>query len=489
MQSTPDKLRRSCDRYRPRFNFSAASGWMNDPNGTVFWRGRWHMFYQWSPGLLVGGDSRARWGHAVSSDLVHWEDLPVAIAPEDGTYDEKGCWSGTAMVEEDRVVAVYHAHQGGNAIAVADDDLLTNWRKLPSNPMMPFDAEKTYDPCIWKDGGKYLSISGRITGATVGDGRDEGGGGRDIAYLYSSPDLETWTYEGPFYDGGAFTNPGEDCACPDFFGIGERYMLLFLSHNQGAQYYLGRCENERFYPEQHGRMNFTIPTIARLGSCGDLAAPIAWKGPGGRRVMIGWVTEGREWESLKHAGWAGVMCLPRDLSLDDRGDLLIRPVPELQGLRGQSACFESIRLRPGECVDLPGVKGDSVEIRLQLTLDGPGKAGLSVLRSPAGEEETLITIDAAAGAISIDPSRSSLSADVCGLDVQTAPLDVQQGAPVDLDIFIDRSIVEVFADGRQCVTKRVYPSRDDSLGIRLFADGAVASAPVVQVWEMGSIWD
>ncbi len=476
------------DPYRPAYHFIAPYGWMNDPNGTVYWRGRWHLFYQYAPDLLRTGVGLAHWAHAVSDDLVHWRDLPIALTPTPGTYDEKGCWSGTALVEEDRVVACYHAHQGGNAIATACDELLTDWVKLPSNPIVPFDPVMTYDPCIWKEGETYYSASGRITGAQYGDGRDQEFGGKDIAYLYRSSDLDHWGYAGALYEGGVFTDPGEDCACPDFFPIGDRHMLLFLSHNQGAQYYLGSYSEGRFTPEFHGRMNFTKPGLARLGICGDLSAPIAWKLAGGRRVAIAWVTEGRNFDAMKEAGWSGILSLPRDISLDSDGMLTIEPVPELQALRGSHQSVSDVVVGSGQAVTLDRIGGNVLEVRARIGVGTAERIGLKVLRSTGGEEETVITVDLRAGTLALDPSRASLSPQVTATDPQVAPLVIRPGEEIDLRIFIDRSVVEVFANGRQCVTKRVYPTRPDSRGIQVFSEGGESVLLSLDAWEMDAIW-
>lgn len=476
------------DPHRPSFHFIAPYGWMNDPNGTVFWNGRWHLFYQFAPGLLLDKAPLAHWAHAVSDDFVHWRDLPIALAPEPGTYDEKGCWSGTSIVDDDRVIANYHAHQGGNCIAISSDEMLVNWEKLPSNPVILFDPVMTYDPCIWKEEDTYYSISGRITGAQYGDGRDQEFGGKDIAYLYKSADLDHWEYVGPLYEGGVFTDPGEDCACPDFFPIGDKYMLLFLSHNQGAQYYLGSYSNERFTPETHGRMNFTKPTLYNLGTSGDFSAPIAWKGPNGRRTMIAWVTEGRNMEAIKAAKWGGILSLPRDLSLAEDGTLEIQPIPELQMLRRNHRSLADIRLKDGQPVDLDGISGDTLEFCAKIDPLTAQKCGFTVRRSPDGAEETLITIDIEAGTLTVDPSKASLSPDVTGIVPQVAPFVLQPGEELDLRIFIDRSIAEVFANGRQCVTKRIYPTRTDSLGIQAFASGGESRITCIDAWDMESIW-
>ena len=478
------------DPYRPAYHFIAPYGWMNDPNGAVFWKGRWHLFYQYSPGTFTTGYAMAHWAHAVSDDLVHWSDLPIALAPTPGTCDEKGCWSGTSLVEEDRVIANYHAHQGGNCIATCSDEMLVSWEKSPTNPVIPFDPAMTYDPCIFKDNGAYYSVSGRITGAQYGDGRDQEFNGKDIAYLYKSFDLDHWEYIGPLYEGGVFTEPGEDCACPDFFPIGGKHMLLFLSHNTGTQYYIGTFENERFTPEIHRRMNFTkpLPLLWGMGTAGDFSAPISWAGPNGRRVMIAWITEGRTIEAMKEAKWSGILSIPRDLSLGDDGLLKIKPSPELEILRKDHKSLTDISLKADESITLEGISGNMIELMAKITPPANGKVGFKVCQSPDGSEETVITVDIDAGTLTIDPSHSSLRSDVTGKGAQVAPFVLTPGEELELRIFIDRSIVEVFANGRQSVTKRIYPSKPDSLGIQAFSIGADSTIRSIDSWQMEAIW-
>ena len=425
----PDPLQRrqklKGDPYRPLYHYLAPDDWLNDPNGTVFWKGRYHLFYQSAARFPLREPVLANWSHAVSDDLVHWRDLPIALAPEPGTYDALGCWSGTSLVEGDRVIASYHANRGGACLAFSSEDELIHWQKHPGNPLVPFDPAKTYDPCLFKQGDYYYLISGRITGARDGDGRDQQYGGKDVAYLYRSRDMDHWEDRGTFYEGGVFTNPGEDCACPAFFPIGDRFMLAFLSHNQGAQYYLGRFENERFIPETHGRMNFTGPGLYNLGNSGDVTAPIAWVG----------------------------------LTLTGAGD-----------------------------TPLEGATGDCLEIEAVIEPGDAPAVGLKVRCSPDGQEQTVITYDPMAGTLVLDPVQASLNpATSTGQEAQRAPFRLKPGEPLRLRVFVDRSVVEVFANGRQCVAKRIYPTRKDSLGVSLFAQGQ-AMARSVRGWKMNPVW-
>lgn len=149
------------DPHRPYYHYVNPENTLNDPNGLCFWEGRWHVFYQACP----PDDVRQHWGHAVSDDLIHWRDLPYALHP--GPEDR--CYSGTALVEGDRVIAMYHGVGVGNMVAVSRDPLLLNWEKLASNPVIPFGTEGeaplphgVFDPCIWTKDGAYYALSAGI---------------------------------------------------------------------------------------------------------------------------------------------------------------------------------------------------------------------------------------------------------------------------------------------------------------------------------------
>ena len=150
------RLDMSTDPYRPIFHYVNPENTLNDPNGLCYWQGRWHLFYQAYP----PEDPRQHWGHAVSEDLIHWKDLPYAIYPN----PEGRCFSGSTLVEEDRVIAMYHGTEVGNIVAVSTDPLLLNWEKLTGKAVIPVLEQDespqeytVFDPCIWSKGGKYYS--------------------------------------------------------------------------------------------------------------------------------------------------------------------------------------------------------------------------------------------------------------------------------------------------------------------------------------------
>ena len=206
------------DPYRPFYHYVNPEGNLNDPNGLCFWKDQWHLFYQAYP----PEDPRQHWGHAISNDLIHWEDLPYAIYPD----PEECCFSGTTLVEKNRVIAMYHGTKVGNMIAVSSDHLLLNWKKIGDGAVIPFPDQienvkySVFDPCIWKKGNKYYSLSG----GTLPNGPNN----KQIRanFLFSSDNLVQWNYLHEFIENDFYSLVGDDGACPYFWPIGDKYILF-----------------------------------------------------------------------------------------------------------------------------------------------------------------------------------------------------------------------------------------------------------------------
>ncbi|MHC4504310.1 MAG: glycoside hydrolase family 32 protein, partial [Planctomycetota bacterium] len=186
------------DPHRPVYHYVNPEGTLNDPNGLCFWKGRWHLFYQAYP----PEDTRQHWGHAVSDDLVRWRDLPYAIYPD----PERACFSGATLVEEDRVIAMYHGTKVGNMVAVSSDPLLLNWEKVTGKAVIPSTGPggeklpyRVFDPCIWRKGDAYYSLSaGTVPTAPAGKPLR-------ADFLLRSEDLAKWEYLHPFVEDDRFT--------------------------------------------------------------------------------------------------------------------------------------------------------------------------------------------------------------------------------------------------------------------------------------------
>ena len=201
-QAENDREVQKMERLRPSYHFSAPSGGLNDPNGLCYWHGNWHMFYQNIRNKVL------YWGHAVSSDLLHWRDLPIAFFPE----KEKDCFSGMVLIEEDRAIAVYFGVGQGIMIGISTDPLLLHWKKLndgfPAIPIeKPGDGYAVFDPCIWKNGDHYTLLSGRFVINPYSEKRER------TEFCFTSEDLIHWKFQGSFLENDLFAIQGDDGAC------------------------------------------------------------------------------------------------------------------------------------------------------------------------------------------------------------------------------------------------------------------------------------
>ena len=460
--------------YRPLYHMSAPDKLIHDPNGLCQWKGRYHLFYQYK---MPGGGWLIHWGHAYSDDLLHWKDLPVAIKPT----IEGSCFSGTTLVEEERVIAMYHGTGKGNMIATASDPLLLDWEKHPDNPVIPMGNTQgpyaVYDPCIWKEkNGYYYTLT-------------RGRKAREI-HILRSKDLTDWKWLGPMFTDEKFANPNEDISCPYFWPIGNgKHLLLCFSHGLAGQGYLGTfdLEKARFTADYHFRANYG-PWMH-----GSIHAPSATIDDKGRYVAIYNMKEKR---GVQHKGWDGVMSLPQVYSLAKDDSLRMQPVEEIEKLRFDHKQLEARPVPAGKEMPLQGIAGKAMEIQAVLKPGTAKEVGLKVLQSP-GEREylespdqneyTVIRFNRENNKISIDTVRSSLLKIIHKLP-ETGPLELEEGEPLQLRIFIDRSIVEVFANGRLFLGVRVYPTNEDARGVSLFSTGGDAELVSLQAWQMHSVW-
>lgn len=467
------------DKHRPRYHFLPPAGWLNDPIGLIQWQGIYHLFYQHNPSGAWHG--AIHWGHSASQDLVHWTHLPIALAPTPGSPDEDGCFSGCAVGDHGVPTIIYTGVQGEKqlpCLATSDDELIT-WHKSPLNPIIaapPSGVDPTMfrDHSVWNEGGVwYQGIGSGIKGL----------GGN--ALLYRSDDLRHWQYLHPLYaegrDPNALTATGPMWECPDFFALGDHHVLVVSVHDGtdpvSTMSFVGDYEQHRFTPERIQSPDFGA----------SFYAPQSMADAGGRRIMWGWLREERDTEAQRAAGWSGVMSLPRILSVSPTGTLLMTPAPELSGLRGKQHHLLDRVILPNGFQPVEGVQGTALEIVADFEPGDATASGLVVRRSPDGSEETRIVYDCHQQRLAIDTKHSSLD--------PTAHTGVHEGLvplPPDgslrLHVFLDQSIVEVFANDGACITARIYPSRPDSLDLGFFSETGTAKLRSIDIWEMQPIW-
>lgn len=477
----------SSDPYRPIFHYVNPEGNLNDPNGLCFWQGQWHLFYQAYP----PEDKRQHWGHAVSKDLTHWRDLPLAIYPN----PEKACFSGAAFVEKDRVIAMYHGLDVGNMIATSDDPLLLNWKKINGGqPVIPIvdkannqfpDGEKypyrVFDPCIWKKDGYYYSLSG-------GNLPNELSGLRRCTdFLFKSKDLINWEYLHPFVENDIFTLPGDDGACPYFWPIGNKHILLFFSHMSGGQYLLGNYDtkNDKFNATSHGKFNHGGVTP------GGVHAPSAFPDGKGGVITIFNINQAKN-----SIGWNRLMTLPIRLTLEGENQLNMEPAINSELLRYGHQHLDEFTVDANKEMVLDRIEGNSMEILVEADAKNSSSFEINVLRSPDKQEYTRIAFYKERGlrtvikssVITIDNTNSSILPDVKSRPEELAPVVIGKNEPLKLRIFIDKSVVEVFVNGRQYLCERVYPGLESSKGISFLARGSGAVVKSFDAWQMKSIW-
>ena len=234
-------------RPRPRFHFAPAANWMNDPNGLIFWDGRYHLFYQHNPAGTA--PEKMCWGHADSPDLVHWKDLPVALEPTPGSVDQDGCWSGRAIVHEGEVYLLYTGLRDGRqrpCLAKALDDRLVSFQKLGTNPVISDEPQPGLSG--FRDHA-VRQVNGEIR-QLIGSGSPALGG---CLLEYRSKDLVSWDYCGVFISAKSAGFPGGMWECPDLFRLGDRWFIVVSVLDQrdqrGVMSIAGSIERDTFLPE------------------------------------------------------------------------------------------------------------------------------------------------------------------------------------------------------------------------------------------------
>jgi beta-fructofuranosidase len=455
------------DPLRPSYHLTPPANWLNDPNGLIEWNDRYHVFYQYNPGGPMHGT--IHWGHAVSDDLVHWEDERVALSPSPDGPDRDGCWSGCAVDDDGTPTLLYTGGRGRKQLpcraTTADPDLRT-WEKDPDNPIIPeppadldviasehWEAEFR-DHCVWHENGRWQQL--------IGAGIDGEGG---AVLRYTGETLRDWEYAGPLLIGDGESD-GAMWECPELLDLGDT-QLLHVSNYDDVRYFLGRVEDGRFRVEHESLLDH-----------GDFYAPQSLFGDE-RYLLWGWIFETRDEREQWDAGWSGALSIPRDLSSED-GELRQRPAPELEALRRSHARHVGLAVENDErSLD---VRGRSLELEATVRSDAD-EAGITVFESPDGVERTRIELTD--GELVVRREDSSPASSSVG--PRRMPID-DLDRPLSIRAFLDGSTIELFVNERRCLTTRVYPTRSDSDGLSVYAHGGSATFEELHVWELGPAW-
>lgn len=435
--------RLAADKLRPQFHLLPAANWMNDPNGPIFYRGRYHMFFQYNPNGPFWGSMH--WAHATSPDMIHWQHEPVAIAPTANGWDREGVFSGSVVLDGSSPVAIYtgvlppassgqitlddgnHKFREVQCMAIAKDTGLQNWEKLPEpiivKPPEHLAITGFRDPGVWKEGKEWL--------LTLGSGIKGKGG---AVLLYESRDLRRWAYRHPLIEGRGTgqpaTNPvdnGEMWECPDFFPLGDRHVLLYAAMGK-VWWKTGLYRERRFTPEKEGVVDW-----------GAYYAAKTMLDERGNRILWGWIPETRPESEYRAAGWAGVMALPRVLSLSPDRSLRMAVASAAESLRTSHVSVkagERNRVKALAGMRIPDVAG---EIAARFVAK---RAFRLRLRSEKGE---------LFAEISYDPEHKGSE-----LRVNSTSAPLASDGAVTVLAWIDGSVLEVLVNDAVAITARVY---------------------------------
>ena len=441
----PD-LTNSEKKYRPTYHFSPEWGWMNDPNGMVYKDGEWHLFYQFNPYGSFWGNMH--WGHAVSKDLVNWENLGIAIAP-----DALGAiFSGSAVVDKDNtagfgkdaLIAMYTS-DGDNqtqSIAYSLDNGRT-FTKYAGNPViMAADTPDFRDPKIfWHEESRQWKV---ILAA-----------GQEVQF-YSSDNLKDWTYDSSF--GLSYGNHNGVWECPDLVRLpfeGKEKWVLILNINPGGpfggsatQYFVGSYDGKAFKCDD-------LPTVTRWMDYGkDHYATVTWSNaPEGRTVAIAWMSNWQYANSVPTRQFRSSNSVPRDLSLVKKGkEVILKSTPskEVEALRGNSVQF-GLTTAPVELFDNAR---KAYELVIRFTLSK--KDGATFVLSNESGEQVVLSYDAAVQTFSMDRRGSgNVKFSKSFAAVTTAPTRV--GGKMELRLLVDSASIEAFGEDFS-MTNLVFPS-------------------------------
>ncbi len=504
-----DKL--LADPYRPRYHFAAMDSVnIGDPNGAFYADGRYHLMYLYVTKIDGRGDHCA-WGHVSSSDLVHWCHHKDPIAPYEG---DLGCYSGGAFVDDDgtayitffKFPSVNGKDNGGTAIAYAKPPY-DDWTRI--EPIAINCAKEKWglynieiggeivrvgvnDPSnIWKmNGYYYLETGNKAILDTYGrkpDSEQRYKGG--WTELFKSKDLKNWEYVHRFidntYKGSDWPDETEDhmCSCvlplPDKQSDGvftDKWLELFISHNIGSQYFIGEVDEkkEKFMPLKHGRFTWNDR------SCFAPEAMLDHK----NRQIAWFVLNDDLCDYVDEYDWYGVYTLPRCLWYENE-QLHMFPVDELKLLQTNHQIWED---NISEII--PVKNGRSCHIHAEFASNSTNECGLKVLYDENNKQGVRIFYDHKRGKLVFDGS-------ACGemgkkrkenhrwfeiVDVEEAPFALKDGETLELDVWIDNAVVEVYANKRQAICRRFFadcPSTANSVSV--IGGNALEK---LEAWEM-----
>lgn len=462
-------------KMRQRYHFMAEEGWINDPNGLIFFRGKYHYFYQFNPYDSYWGSMY--WGHAVSDDMLHWEYLPIALAPSED-YDDHvkgGCFSGSAIEHNGKLYLFYTGtsnHGEGfvqvQCMAYSTDGI--HFEKYAGNPVIKVpdgvDSANFRDPKVWEHDGIFYMVCGAKKDNLA------------KAMLFRSEDLEHWEFFNIMIESrGEF---GYMFECPDFFHIGDKDIFMFSPMGVGERtkiYLTGELDYNT------GRFCYT--TIGEIDWGHDFYAPQSFQDGRGRRLIVGWANcwdwmpWWRDWGPTFKEGWCGAFSLPREVKLLSDGTLQFVPVEELEKIRTEEKVFGELNVG-AEPVEFSSGDGIAFESRMVLDLEKT-TASQVMLKLRCGDgKESILCYDLQKGEMTFDRSHG----DGWSQGISRSSMNLLRKKEWDIHIFSDQSSIEVFSDNYQNNhSNNLFASSKQNKNY-ILAEGGVAVLKELTSWGL-----
>lgn len=456
------------DILRPSFHGMPTAGWTNETHGATYFNGKYHVFFQKNPnGPYM---SRLNWGHIVSDNLYKWEEDPTAISPEEA-YDKKGCWSGCVFTDDEltggKPNIFYTAVDYGRATIAqaqpADDDLL-NWSKKTGNPVIngrPNGLTDDFRDCfVFRNGNDLYMIVGS----------SKNGVGVTTLHKYDKS-TKTWSNDGKlFFSGSNANQDGTFWEMPNITKIGDKWLFTATPLNTGVGvrtlYWTGSINADgTFAPDSR-----TPKTVEMAGFSKDgygLLSPTIFQ-KDGKTLMLGIVPDKLAGSENYKMGYAHTYSLPREISLDSKGNLIQKPFSGLAAMRSESS-FKMTDFDLTAEKKLDPVQGRSLELSAKFVV-GNGDFGFSFLGN--GDKKVTLTYQPNSGMLSLDMSginRIVNDGIFGGVYNYALPTPVAMGEEMTLKVFVDHSIIDIFVNDTYAASVRVFPRDVDAVKATAFA--------------------
>lgn len=460
---------------RQRYHFMAEEGWINDPNGLIFYRGKYHYFYQYNPYDAFWG--AMHWGHAISDDLLHWEYLPIALAPSEPYDDHKegGCFSGSSIEHDGKLYLFYTGTTNygdgfvqTQCMAYSEDGI--NFKKYEYNPIITapdgYEQQNFRDPKVWEHEGCYYMVCGAKKDNLA------------KALLYKSDNLENWQFLNVMFE--SLGEYGYMFECPDLYPIGDKYVFMFSPmglHKRTSVYLVGDMDYRtgKFNPVNVGEIDWGF----------DFYAPQSFPDAKGRRLIVAWANAWdwmpwwKDWGPTYKEHWCGSFNLPREVRLTPDYTLQFVPVEELRALRNDKQEYFDICIHQ---TPFSITAGDGVAFESRMIIDlkeTTAERVLLKLRSD-GEKETVICFDLRKAELSFN--RDNSDGWSCGCSI--SPLSLKDKPLLDIHLFSDQSSVELFSleyqNNHSC---NIYGSSKQNQNF-IVAEGGVAVFRSITSWGL-----